>query len=130
MLKYGSHLGVFASHRSFDKAGDIGNFGLDLHSHPGGNWHISTHFANSFHSESKNGEYVPDEDDRKFFDKGKYTTELDGEKINGYAFGFNATKRTRTEGYSFTGRLRSPGFRTSNGFEKNNSTKWLSLIHI
>lgn len=127
MLKYGSHLGAFASHRSFDKAGDIGNFGLDLHSHPGGNWHISTHFANSFHSESKNGEYVPDEDDRKFFDKGKYTTELDGEKINGYAFGFNATKRTRTEGYSFTGRLRSPGFRTSNGFEKNNSTKWFKL---
>jgi hypothetical protein len=27
----------------------------------------------------------------------------------------------------FTVRLRSPGFRTSNGFEKNNSTKWAKL---
>ena len=31
--------------------------------------------------------------------------------------------RTRTDGF-WTARLRSPGFRTSNGFERNNSTKW------
>ena len=34
---------------------------------------------------------------------------------------------TRTDGKSFTARLRSPGFRTSNGFERNNSTKWFKL---
>ena len=34
---------------------------------------------------------------------------------------------TRTDVTSLTVRLRSPGFRTSNGFETNNSTKWMKL---
>ena len=120
-------IGAFTSIRNFDGAGNIGNVGLDLHSHPGGNWHLSAHIATSSHEESENGEYTPEEDEIQTFDNGKYTTEFDGESISGYAIGFNATNRTRTDGKSFTARLRSPGFRTSNGFERNNSTKWFKL---
>lgn len=127
MLKYGSHIGAFTSIRNFEGAGNIGNVGLDLHSHPGGNWHLSAHIATSSHEESENGEYAPEEDEIQTFDNGKYTTEFDGESISGYAIGFNATNRTRTDGKSFTARLRSPGFRTSNGFERNNSTKWFKF---
>jgi hypothetical protein len=55
------------------------------------------------------------------------TTAFDGETISGNALGFSLNKMNRTDRSSITLRLRSPGFRTSNGFEKNNSTKWLKL---
>ena len=59
------------------------------------------------------------------FDNGRYTKNFDGEKVTGNALGFSVNKRDRTDNFGLVLRLRSPGFRTSNGFETNNATKWL-----
>ena len=50
---------------------------------------------------------------------------LTGEKVTGNALGFSVNKRDRTDNVGLVLRLRSPGFRTSNGFETNSATKWL-----
>ena len=59
------------------------------------------------------------------FDSGRYTKNFDGEKVTGNALGFSVNKRDRTDNVGLVLRLRSPGFRTSNGFETNSATKWL-----
>ena len=101
--------------------------GLDFHYHPGNNYHITLHATASIHNESDNYEYVDEAYDftQLFFDNGRYTKAFDGEKVTGNALGFSLNKRTRTDNFGVVLRLRSPGFRTSNGFERNNATKWL-----
>ena len=124
----GGSIGAILTNRIFDNAGDMTTAGLDFHLHPGSNIHITLHGTASIHNESDNFEYVYDPSSTDYpstFDSGKYTKTFDGEKITGNALGFAINYRDRTDDYGIVLRLRSPGFRTSNGFEKNNSTKWL-----
>ena len=123
----GGSIGAIITNRVFDDAGDMTTGGLDFHYHPGNNYHITIHATASIHNESDNYEYVDEEADftQLFFDNGRYTKAFDGEKVTGNALGFGVNKRTRTDNFGFVLRLRSPGFRTSNGFETNNATKWL-----
>ena len=123
----GGSIGAILTNRVFDDAGDMTTGGLDFHYHPGNNYHITLHATASIHNESDNYEYVDEEADftQLFFDNGRYTKAFDGEKVTGNALGVGVNKRTRTDNFGFVLRLRSPGFRTSNGFETNNATKWL-----
>ena len=123
----GGSIGAILTNRVFDDAGDMTTGGLDFHYHPGNNYHITLHATASIHNESDNYEYVDEAYDftQLFFDNGRYTKAFDGEKITGNALGFSLNKRTRTDNFGVVLRLRSPGFRTSNGFERNNATKWL-----
>ena len=124
----GGSIGAILTNRIFDNAGDMTTAGLDFHLHPGSNIHITLHGTASIHNESDNFEYEYDPSSTDYpstFDSGKYTKTFDGEKITGNALGFAINYRDRTDDYGIVLRLRSPGFRTSNGFEKNNSTKWL-----
>ena len=124
----GGSIGAILTNRIFDNAGDMTTAGLDFHLHPGSNIHITLHGTASIHNESDNFEYIYDQSTNDYpstFDDGKYTKTFDGEKITGNALGFAINYRDRTDDYGVVLRLRSPGFRTSNGFEKNNSTKWL-----
>ena len=124
----GGSIGAILTNRIFDNAGDMTTAGLDFHLHPGSNIHITLHGTASIHNESDNFEYVYDPSSTDYpstFDNGRYTKTFDGEKITGNALGFAINYRDRTDDYGIVLRLRSPGFRTSNGFEKNNSTKWL-----
>ena len=124
----GGSIGAIITNRVFDNAGDMTTGGLDFHYHPGANYHITLHATASIHNESENYEYIyepTDDNSQLTFDSGKYTKDLDGEKVTGNALGFSLNKRTRTESFGIVLRLRSPGFRTSNGFETNNATKWL-----
>lgn len=123
----GGSLGAILTNRVFDKAGDMTTGGIDFHYHPGDNYHLTLHATASIHNESENYEYEDEAYDftQLFFDNGKYTKAFDGEKITGNALGFSVNKRDRTDNFGLVLRLRSPGFRTSNGFETNNATKWL-----
>ena len=124
----GGSIGAILTNRIFDNAGDMTTAGLDFHLHPGSNIHITLHGTASIHNESDNFEYLYDPSSTDYpstFDNGRYTKTFDGEKITGNALGFAINYRDRTDDYGIVLRLRSPGFRTSNGFEKNNSTKWL-----
>jgi len=124
----GGSIGAILTNRVFDNAGDMTTGGIDFHYHPGDNYHITLHATASIHNESDNFEYIyePTADDSEVtFDSGRYTKNFDGEKVTGNALGFAINKRTRTDDFGLVLRLRSPGFRTSNGFETNNSTKWL-----
>ena len=123
----GGSIGAILTNRVFDKAGDMTTGGIDFHYHPGDNYHLTLHATASIHNESENYEYEDEEYDftKLFFDNGKYTKAFDGEKITGNALGFSVNKRDRTDNFGLVLRLRSPGFRTSNGFETNNATKWL-----
>jgi hypothetical protein len=124
----GGSIGAILTNRIFDNAGDMTTAGLDFHLHPGSNIHITLHGTTSIHNESDNFEYEYDPSSTDYpstFDNGRYTKTFDGEKITGNAIGFAINYRDRTDDYGIVLRLRSPGFRTSNGFEKNNSTKWL-----
>ena len=124
----GGSIGAILTNRIFDNAGDMTTAGLDFHLHPGSNIHITLHGTASIHNESDNLEYIYDSSSNDYpstFDNGRYTKTFDGEKITGNALGFAINYRDRTDDYGVVLRLRSPGFRTSNGFEKNNSTKWL-----
>ena len=124
----GGSIGAILTNRIFDNAGDMTTAGLDFHLHPGNNIHITLHGTASIHNESDNFEYIYDPSSTDYpstFDNGRYTKTFDGEKITGNALGFAINYRDRTDDYGIVLRLRSPGFRTSNGFEKNNSTKWL-----
>ena len=56
-----------------------------------------------------------------------FVTSIDGEKINGSALGIGIVQWTRTDSRGLVARFRSPGFRTSNGFEQNNNTKWIKI---
>jgi len=124
----GGSIGAILTNRVFDDAGDMTTGGLDVHYHPGNNYHITLHATASIHNESDNFEYTyePTTDDSDMtFDSGRYTKNFDGEKVTGNALGLSVNKRTRTDNFGVVLRLRSPGFRTSNGFETNNATKWL-----
>ena len=124
----GGSIGAILTNRVFDDAGDMTTGGLDFHYHPGNNYHITLHATASIHNESDNFEYIyePTADNSDMtFDSGRYTKNFDGEKVTGNALGFSLNKRTRTDNFGVVLRLRSPGFRTSNGFERNNATKWL-----
>ena len=123
----GGSIGAILTNRVFDNAGDITTGGIDFHYHPGDNYHLTLHATASIHNESENYEYEDEAYDftQLFFDNGKYTKAFDGEKITGNALGFSVNKRDRTDNFGLVLRLRSPGFRTSNGFETNNATKWL-----
>ena len=123
----GGSIGAILTNRVFDKAGDMTTGGIDFHYHPGDNYHLTLHATASIHNESENYEYEDEAYDftQLFFDNGKYTKAFDGEKITGNALGFSVNKRDRTDNFGLVLRLRSPGFRTSNGFETNNATKWL-----
>lgn len=124
----GGSIGAIITNRIFDNAGDMTTGGLDVHYHPGNNYHLTLHATASVHNESENFEYNPSEDVNDItFDSGKHTKAFDGEKISGNALGLSLNKRTRTDNFGAVLRLRSPGFRTSNGFENNNSTKWLKV---
>ena len=127
----GGSIGAILTNRIFDNAGDMTTAGLDFHLHPGSNIHITLHGTASIHNESDNFEYVYDPSSTDYpstFDNGRYTKTFDGEKITGTALVFAINYRDRTDDYGIVLRLRSPGFRTSNGFEKNNSTKWLKAV--
>ena len=124
----GGSIGAILTNRVFDGAGDMTTGGLDFHYHPGNNYHLTLHVTGSIHNESDNFEYIyePTADDSEMtFDSGRYTKNFDGEKVTGNAVGFSVNKRDRTDSFGLVVRLRSPGFRTSNGFETNNATKWL-----
>ena len=124
----GGSIGAILSNRVFDNAGDMTTAGLDIHYHPGNNYHLTLHATASIHNESDNFEYVYEptgNDSDMTFDSGRYTKNFDGEKVTGNALGFSVNKRDRTDNVGLVLRLRSPGFRTSNGFETNSATKWL-----
>ncbi len=123
----GGSIGAILTNRVFDNAGDMTTGGIDIHYHPGDNYHLTLHATASIHNESENYEYEDEAYDftQLFFDNGKYTKAFDGEKITGNALGFSVNRRDRTDNFGLVFRLRSPGFRTSNGFETNNATKWL-----
>ena len=124
----GGSVGAILSNRVFDNAGDMTTAGLDIHYHPGNNYHLTLHATASIHNESDNFEYVYEptgNDSEMTFDSGRYTKNFDGEKVTGNALGFSVNKRDRTDNFGLVLRLRSPGFRTSNGFETNSATKWL-----
>ena len=125
MIANGGSIGGIITNRRFDGAGDMTTGGIDFHYHPGLNLHLTLHATASIHNESNNGEYQADENDTLTFDK--YTKAFDGEKVSGNALGFSLSRFNRTDSSGITVRLRSPGFRTSNGFEKNNATKWLKM---
>ncbi len=128
MLKNASELGAIITNRTFDEGGDMTTAGLDFHYHPGNNLHLTLHATSSIHNESDNLEYNPDGDEEELtFDNGEYTKAFDGEEVTGNAIGLSLGKFDRNDSSGFTVRLRSPGFRTSNGFERNNSTKWMKL---
>ena len=123
----GGSVGAILSNRVFDNAGDMTTAGLDIHYHPGNNYHLTLHATASIHNESDNFEYVYEptgNDSEMTFDSGRYTKNFDGEKVTGNALGFSVNKRDRTDNFGLVLRLRSPGFRTSNGFETNSATKW------
>ena len=124
----GGSVGAILTNRVFDNAGDMTTAGLDIHYHPGNNYHLTLHATASIHNESDNFEYVYEptgNDSEMTFDSGRYTKNFDGEKVTGNALGFSVNKRDRTDNVGLVLRLRSPGFRTSNGFETNSATKWL-----
>jgi len=125
----GGSIGAILTSRVFDNAGDMTTGGIDIHYHPGDNYHLTLHATASIHNESENYEYEDEAYDftQLFFDNGKYTKAFDGEKITGNALGFSVNRRDRTDNFGLVLRLRSPGFRTSNGFETNNATKWLKV---
>ena len=127
MLKYGSSIGAFISNRDFDSGGDMTTSGIDFHYHPGYNIHVTIHGAVSVHNESNNLEYVADDEDIQTFDGGRYSKAFDGEEINGSALGIGISQWSRTDSRGIVARFRSPGFRTSNGFEQNNNTKWIKV---
>lgn len=121
----GGSFGTFFSNRSFvGEDSYMQNFGIDYHKHPGNNLHFTLHAVASIHKEPESFSTKFDENPY-FFDK--YTAAFDGEKIEGNALGLSLMQRTRTDYTGATLRLRSPGFRTSNGFESNNATKYLTL---
>ena len=123
----GGSIGAILTNRVFENAGDMTTGGIDIHYHPGDNYHLTLHATASIHNESENYEYEDEAYDftQLFFDNGKYTKAFDGEKITGNALGFSVNRMDRTDNFGLVLRLRSPGFRTSNGFETNNATKWL-----
>ncbi len=126
----GGSIGAILTNRVFDNAGDMTTGGIDIHYHPGDNYHLTLHVTASIHNESDNFEYVyepNDIDSEMTFDSGRYTKNFDGEKVIGNALGFSINRRDRTDNFGLVLRLRSPGFRTSNGFETNNATKWLKV---
>jgi len=126
----GGSIGAILTNRVFDNAGDMTTGGIDIHYHPGDNYHLTLHATASIHNESDNFEYVyepTDSDSEMTFDSGRYTKNFDGEKVTGNALGFSINRRDRTDNFGLVLRLRSPGFRTSNGFETNNATKWLKV---
>lgn len=125
MLKNGGSIGGIVTNRVFDNAGDMTTGGIDFHYHPGNNLHLTLHGTASVHNESSNLEYNPDSEELGMLDD--RTSAFDGERISGNALGFSLNRMNRTDSMGFTARLRSPGFRTSNGFEKNNSTKWFKF---
>ncbi len=127
MLKNGSSVGAFISNRNFDIGGDMTTSGIDLHYHPGYNIHLTVHAALSVHNESNNLEYSPEDEEDQTFDDGRHTKAFDGEEINGSALGIGISQWTRTDSRGIVARFRSPGFRTSNGFEQNNNTKWIKV---
>jgi len=127
MLKNGGSIGGIITNRVFDNAGDATTGGIDFHYHPGNNLHLTLHGVASVHNESNNLEYNPEGEDIALQLIDGNTMAFDGEKISGNALGFSLHKMDRTDRMGLTVRLRSPGFRTSNGFEKNNSTKWAKL---
>ena len=126
----GGSIGAILTNRLFDNAGDMTTGGIDIHYHPGDNYHLTLHATASIHNESDNFEYVyepTNSDSEMTFDSGRYTKNFDGEKVTGNALGFSINRRDRTDNFGLVLRLRSPGFRTSNGFETNNATKWLKV---
>ena len=125
MIANGGSIGGIITNRKFDGAGDMTTGGIDFHYHPGLNIHLTLHATASIHNESDNLEYMPGDEEIQTFDK--YTSAFDGEKITGNALGFSLNRFNRTDSGGLTFRLRSPGFRTSNGFESNNATKWLKM---
>jgi len=127
MIANGGSIGGIITNRKFDGAGDMTTGGIDFHYHPGLNIHLTLHATASVHNESDNGEYQPEEDDIPLSADNTFTTAFDGEKVSGNALGFSLSRFNRTDSSGLTVRLRSPGFRTSNGFEKNNATKWLKM---
>jgi len=127
MLKNGGSIGGIITNRVFDNAGDATTGGIDFHYHPGNNLHLTLHGVASVHNESSNLEYNPEGEDIALQMIDGNTTAFDGERISGNALGFSLNRMNRTDRSGITLRLRSPGFRTSNGFEKNNSTKWLKF---
>lgn len=126
MLKNGGSIGAMVSSRDFDNGGDMLTSGIDFHYHPGYNIHLTVHGAMSVHNESDDREYNPENVDGTF-DSGNHTKAFDGEKINGSALGLAIIQWTKTDSRGFVARFRSPGFRTSNGFEQNNNTKWIKI---
>lgn len=121
----GGSFGTFFSNRSFvGEDSYMQNFGIDYHKHPGNNLHFTVHAVASVHKEPESFSTKFDEVPYSF---DKYTAAFDGEKIEGNALGLSLMQRTRTDYAGATLRLRSPGFRTSNGFESNNATKWLKI---
>ena len=126
MLKNGGSIGAMVSSRDFDYGGDMLTSGIDFHYHPGYNIHLTVHGAMSVHNESDDREYNPENVDGTF-DSGNHTKAFDGEKINGSALGLAIIQWTKTDSRGFVARFRSPGFRTSNGFEQNNNTKWIKI---
>ena len=125
MLKNAGQFGAIITNRKFDSGGDMTTAGLDFHYHPGNNLHFTLHGATSIHNESDNLEYNPESEDIAISDK--YTPAFDGERITGNALGISLSRFDRSNSTGLTARLRSPGFRTSNGFERNNSTKWMKF---
>lgn len=123
-LKNASSIGATITNRTFDKGGDMTTGGIDFHYHPGKNLHLTLHAATSIHNEPDSLSTIFDDNPYTF---DNHTAKFDGEEITGNALGFGLSKMTRTDVTSLTVRLRSPGFRTSNGFETNNSTKWMKL---
>jgi hypothetical protein len=124
MLKNASSIGAIITNRTFDKGGDMTTGGIDFHYHPGKNLHLTLHVTASIHNEPDSLSTIFDDNPYTF---DNHTAKFDGEEITGNALGFGLSKMTRTDVTSLTVRLRSPGFRTSNGFETNNSTKWMKL---
>jgi hypothetical protein len=124
MLKNASSIGAIITNRTFDKGGDMTTGGIDFHYHPGKNLHLTLHATASIHNEPDSLSTIFDDNPYTF---DNHTAKFDGEEITGNALGFGLSKMTRTDVTGLTVRLRSPGFRTSNGFEKNNSTKWMQL---
>jgi len=123
-LKNASSIGAIITNRTFDEGGDMTTGGIDFHYHPGKNLHLTLHAAASIHNEPDSLSTIFDDNPYTF---DNHTAKFDGEEITGNALGFSLSKMTRTDITSLTVRLRSPGFRTSNGFETNNSTKWMEL---
>ena len=124
MLKNASSIGAIITNRTFDEGGDMTTGGIDFHYHPGKNLHLTLHATASIHNEPDSLSTIFDDNPYTF---DNHTAKFDGEEITGNALGFSLSKMTRTDTTGLTVRLRSPGFRTSNGFETNNSTKWMKL---